>query len=83
MDVQSNGKYNIKPSTVGRDERGIVTTSTLTINDVTGFDSDYVECSARFSEGTVTVTERSSAVLAVLGKIELPVEGSQNIRALH
>jgi hypothetical protein len=49
---------------------GVMTTSSLTMLGVTGFDSDVVECFSEYSVsgGAVISSVRSEATLSVLGK---------------
>lgn len=68
--LADGGRFSIVPTVEERD-LGKKTTSTLTISNVTGFDSDVVECFSEFSvsaSGAVTMTVRREATLGVLGE---------------
>ena len=72
----SNERFNLHTS-LSRPELqfgGIQTTSSLTILNVTGFDSSVVECFIEYRPNNVIAISRTEAVLSVLGECRGCVE---------
>lgn len=65
-----NERFDISKNVVSVDG-GRRTTSVLTIMNATGFDSGVLECFSEYfvSEAVMVSTERSEAVLSVLGEL--------------
>ena len=68
--IDSGGRYVIGSDRSGIQAGSVVTVSTLTIDNVNGFDSGLVECMVTYSnaDDTETVSISSETVLGVLGK---------------
>ena len=67
---EDTDNYSVSTFTQSENNRGMVTTSTLTIFNVTGFDSSLVECIASyFGDGPSTIAAREvrTTTLGVLG----------------
>ena len=54
---------------VSQVDEGMKTTSTFTISNITGYDSNIVKCISKY-QGNAVFTSVSVAVLSVLGKSE-------------
>ena len=70
---REDNNYNINTITHVGEEGGMITDSTLTIFNVTGFDSSFVECLTEYFAdrvATVTASDRRETVLGVLGMQE-------------
>ncbi len=67
--IDTGGHYEISGDGSKIEDRGAVTISTLTIDDVSGFDSGPVECRA-MADDSQTTSISSKTVIGVLGEWE-------------